>query len=348
MSTATATKERDYYFDNAKFILIFLVVFGHFISPIKGQNEWLYTIYNFIYTFHMPAFILIGGFFTKGVWRDGYLPKILKKVLIPYLVFQIVYSLFYFDLYGKDEMKLDFFSPHWTLWFLLSLFFWNVLLKLFVKMKYPLLLAIGIGVAVGYINEMGTFLSLMRTFVFFPVFLLGHLLEKRDFKRILKPSAKILAGSFLVLLFISYHFFFPNGTKEWLLSSSSYAEILGYDTWYGGLIRLAMYGVMFAATFSFLAILPRRKLFFTELGERTLYIYLLHGFVLKYLFTTDLFASIKQNGAYFMIVILAMIITLFLASKPVIALAQPFIELRWTKLKKLFKAKPSQAQEKLR
>lgn len=342
---STAAKERDYYFDNAKFILIFLVVFGHFISPIKGQNEWLYTIYNFIYTFHMPAFILIGGFFTKGVWRDGYLPKIFKKVLIPYLVFQLVYSLFYYDLYGKSEVKLDFFSPHWTLWFLLSLVFWNILLKVFVKIKYPLVLAIGIGVAVGYIHDIGTFLSLLRTFVFFPVFLLGHLLEKKDFKKILKPSAKAAAAAFLIVLFITYHFIFPNGTKEWLLASSSYSEILGYNDWYGGLIRLAMYGIMFAATFSFLALLPRRKMFFTEFGERTLYIYLLHGFVLKYLFTTELFASIEENGAYFMLLFLAVIVTLFLASKPVIALAQPFIELRWSKLKRMLKPKPSRPQE---
>ncbi|WNB91357.1 acyltransferase family protein [Bacillus sp. NEB1478] len=338
---STATRERDYYFDNAKFILIFLVVFGHFISPIKGQNEWLYTIYNFIYTFHMPAFILIGGFFTKGVWRDGYLTKIFKKIFIPYLIFQIVYSFFYYDLYGKSEMKLDFFDPHWTLWFLLSLLFWNVLLKLFVKMKHPLILAIGIGVAVGYIHELGTFLSLMRTFVFFPVFLLGHLLEKRDFKKIMKPSRKAAAAVFLVVLFITYHFFLPNGMKEWFLASSSYSEIIGYKTWFGGLIRLVMYGVMFLATFSVLALIPRRKMFFTAFGERTLYIYLLHGFILKYLFTTELFASIKENGLYFMLLFFAVIVTLFLASKPVIAIAQPLIELRWSKLKQLFKQKPS-------
>jgi fucose 4-O-acetylase-like acetyltransferase len=316
-------------------------VFGHFISPIKGQNEWLYTIYNFIYTFHMPAFILIAGFFTKGVWRDGYLAKIFKKVFIPYLIFQIIYSFYYYDLYGKSEMKLNFFDPHWTLWFLLSMLFWNVLLKLFVKMKHPLILAIGIGVAVGYIHELGTFLSLMRTFVFFPVFLLGHLLEKRDFKKILKPSTKVASAVFLIVLFFTYHFFFPHGMKEWFLASSSYTDIIGYKTWYGGLIRLGMYGVMFIATFSVLSLIPRRRMFFTEFGERTLYIYLLHGFILKYLFTTDFFASIKDNGLYFMLLFFTVIVTLFLASKPVIAIAQPLIELRWSKLKKLFKQKPS-------
>ncbi|MFC7370132.1 acyltransferase family protein [Fictibacillus iocasae] len=332
---ADAQKERDYYFDNAKFILIFLVVFGHFISPIKNQNEWLYTIYNFIYTFHMPAFILIAGFFTKSVNKEGYLPKIFRKVLVPYIVFQIIYTFFYFDLYSKDEVKLDFFDPHWTLWFLLSLVFWNILLKLFVKFKYPLAIAIVIGVLAGYIHDIGTFLSLLRTFVFFPVFLLGHLLEKRDFKRILQPSRKAAAAAFLIVLFVTYHFVFPNGTKEWLLSSSSYAEILGIYSWAGGFIRLGMYAVMFLATFSILAIIPRRRMFFTELGERTLYIYLLHGFVVKWLFTTELFKSIEQNGWYIILVLLAMMVTLFLASKPVIAIAQPLIELRWSKLKKM-------------
>jgi fucose 4-O-acetylase-like acetyltransferase len=95
---STALKERDYYFDNAKFLLIFLVVFGHLISPVKDQSELVYTIYNFIYTFHMPAFILISGYFTKGFFKKGYLRKILKKVLIPYIIFQVVYSFYYYNL----------------------------------------------------------------------------------------------------------------------------------------------------------------------------------------------------------------------------------------------------------
>lgn len=334
---ATEVRERDYYFDNARFILILLVVFGHFISPIKSQNDLLYTVYNFIYTFHMPAFILISGFFTKGVIKDGYLSKIFKKVLIPYIVFQVIYSFFYYDLYDKGELKLNFFDPHWALWFLLSLVFWNILLKIFVKMKYPLILAIGIGVAVGYITEIGTYLSLLRTFVFFPVFLLGHYLTKRDFKKILKPSIRIASAVFLVAMFLAYHFYVPDHAKDWLLSSSSYASILGHNEWYGGFIRLGLYAIMFLSTFSFLAIIPKRKFFFTEFGERTLYIYLLHGFVLKYLFTTNLFSSIEENNYYVMLLVLAIIITMFLASKPVIALAQPLIELRWTKLNRMLK-----------
>ena len=31
-------KERDYFFDNLKAVLIFLVVLGHFLLPIHGES----------------------------------------------------------------------------------------------------------------------------------------------------------------------------------------------------------------------------------------------------------------------------------------------------------------------
>lgn len=66
---------RDSYFDNAKFLLIFLVVFGHIIRSYIHDNDALLHIYKFIYTFHMPAFILISGYFAKGFNRPGYVKK---------------------------------------------------------------------------------------------------------------------------------------------------------------------------------------------------------------------------------------------------------------------------------
>ena len=50
-------KERDAYFDNLKFILILLVVVGHLIEPFNGEAA-MGAIYQFIYSFHMPLFIL--------------------------------------------------------------------------------------------------------------------------------------------------------------------------------------------------------------------------------------------------------------------------------------------------
>jgi len=57
---------RNLYFDNMKFILIFLVVLGHFANlhrllPIMGGLN------NAIYSFHMPLFIYISGYFSRDV-----------------------------------------------------------------------------------------------------------------------------------------------------------------------------------------------------------------------------------------------------------------------------------------
>ncbi|WP_221568163.1 acyltransferase family protein [Alkalihalobacillus sp. TS-13] len=334
---------REFYFDNAKFILIFLVVFGHFISPHKGDSEALYTIYNFIYTFHMPAFILIGGFFSKSIKKAGYLKKIFKKILIPYFIFQLIYFALHRIWNGSETLTL--FDPYWTLWFLLSMVLWNVLLLLFVKLKHPaimIIVAMTIGVFAGYIQDIGTYFSLSRTFVFFPVFLGGYLLKKDHFYAILRPEKRIAAGLILVGMFVSYYFFFPQEAKDWLLASSSYEE-LGVQLGQAWFIRLLMYGLMALATFSFMAIVPRRKMFFTHLGTRTLYVYLLHGFIVKLFELSPFYDKVSESGNYFALLALAVIVTLITASKPIITLAQPMIELKTSLIQRYMDRKTADA-----
>lgn len=58
-------EKRDAYFDNAKLFLMILVVFGHFLQPFANDHPLYNDLYYFIFTFHMPAFILISGFFRE-------------------------------------------------------------------------------------------------------------------------------------------------------------------------------------------------------------------------------------------------------------------------------------------
>ena len=60
------TKERDYFFDNLKAVLIFLVVLGHFLLPIHGDNP-LVVVKRLIYIFHMPLFVFVSGYFAKKI-----------------------------------------------------------------------------------------------------------------------------------------------------------------------------------------------------------------------------------------------------------------------------------------
>src|SRR5690625_7463623 len=80
----------------------------------------------------MPSFILISGFFTKVSSKPNYIKNLIKKLLLPYLFFQLFYTGYYY-LLGKSNFQNDLFDPQWSLWFFLSLFFWLLLLFLFKK-----------------------------------------------------------------------------------------------------------------------------------------------------------------------------------------------------------------------
>lgn len=62
------TPRRIYKWDNAKALLMFLVVLGHFTEPFTEAGYPLIyrSIFMILYTFHMPAFIFISGMFSKS------------------------------------------------------------------------------------------------------------------------------------------------------------------------------------------------------------------------------------------------------------------------------------------
>lgn len=321
-----STTSRSKYFDNAKFILIFLVVFGHMISPYKEQDKILFTLYTVIFLFHMPAFILISGYFAKGYKKEGYLRKTVQKILIPYFIFQIIYSVVYF-LVGKEKtLEFDLFQPHWSLWFLLSLFFWNLLLYIFARLKWVgLLIAVLLGIGIGYIDEAGSFLSISRTFVFFPYFLLGFLLNGEHLKRIIGAKYAIPAG--VVILLMTFLFFglgFPQDAVPWLLGDTSYENMGGMQL-SDGLLRALQYGLTLMVVFAFLPLIPSNQYRITKIGERTLYVYLFHGFIIKSI-QTILPNAISEN--YIFLIAFSFMVCMVLGSYLIKKYTQPLVELK--------------------
>jgi len=320
-------KERDAFFDNARFFLILLVVFGHLISPIKGDSALLTGLYKFIYFFHMPAFILISGYFSKGFDKPGYLKKVFMKTVIPYAIFQLIYCFFYYWTGYENDFTFTLFDPHWTLWFLISIFFWNVLLKLTAHLPYALPLAIILGIAVGYVPFFGEYLSIDRTFVFFPMFLIGYYMHPEHFTILRKQFSRVLAVLFLAGMLLATVFFIPDSFKDWLLASHSYAD-MGYSGLSAAGMRILSYLGMFAMTYSFLSVVPTEHFRFTKIGSRTLYIYLLHGFLIKLISLTDTYHSLDQIYQYSVLVIAAVVICFVLGSRVVQKITKPIIEFK--------------------
>ncbi|MCQ6274804.1 acyltransferase family protein [Bacillus sp. V3B] len=327
-------KTRDAYYDNAKFFLIFFVVFGHFIQSFIHEEKWIYTLYTTIYTFHMPAFILISGFFAKGFHKKGYLKKIAKKLIIPYLIFQGIYSLYYFFINEQRAIELDPLNPQWSLWFLISLFCWNVMLLLFTKWKasFALFLSVALGVFVGYFDEINNYLSLSRTFVFFPFFLLGYYLKKEHFERLLDFKFRYISLFIFILLFVAFYLL-PDFDYKWLFGSKPY-NALDHSYLNGGIVRLAVYGLTLMAILSFLAWVPRQRYFFTKWGTSSIYVYLLHGFFIKYFRNSELVGVINDSEQIVVLVTLSILLIAFLSSKMIRKITQPLIELKPSFFKK--------------
>lgn len=326
--------EREAYFDNAKLILIFFVVFGHMLQPFTNDSVAINTLYTWIYTFHMPAFIFIAGFFAKGSGNMTYITKLMKRLLIPYVVFQIIYTAYYFFI-GKSNWLTDsIFYPHWSLWFLFSLFCWHILLIVYKKIrpKYGIAIALFIGVVIGYFDQVGHMFSLSRTFVFFPYFLIGYWATRLHIRQLQRPFVR---GAAVIIMTLSAFviYLLPDINTGWLLASKSYST-LGVEM-VGSFARLSVYITSTLMAASLLAWMPSRRFSFTYLGERTLYVYLLHGFIVQFFRQTDL---LQMNSLLdFLLVVSISLLTVFvLSTRWVVSVWQPLIEGSTSMLRSIF------------
>ena len=136
--------KRDLYWDSLKFILIFLVVYGHIAPHYLGGGPFNMAIYNLVYLFHMPLFIFVSGRFSHIHDRHRYKRGILL-LLESYLVFQTIRSSV--PLLHGESLWRCLIIPRWTLWYLVALIYWRLML-LFIPPRWLQHRAWVIGVSV--------------------------------------------------------------------------------------------------------------------------------------------------------------------------------------------------------
>ena len=124
---------RDYYFDNLKAVLIFLVVLGHMVRRIR--TDLFFEVRDFIYLFHMPLFIFVSGYFSKGFYKNGkYRWYKLVNFLILFVLYvtlvQISYVIFQHDAFNPKAYIIQSGAP----WYLLCMFYWYALIPLARKL----------------------------------------------------------------------------------------------------------------------------------------------------------------------------------------------------------------------
>jgi len=156
--------------DNIKGVLIFLVVFGHFIELHIASDRFLRPIWIFVYAFHMPMFALVSGIFSKTIVDEKQSLQLIKNIVAPLIAFELIYECTEYLLVGKFSVYSGLVAPYWMLWYLMSLLSWRLMLPLFLRMQFPVVMSLILALGTSYSEHAGYLLSSSRTLLFFLTF----------------------------------------------------------------------------------------------------------------------------------------------------------------------------------
>lgn len=309
--------KRNYHLDNIKVFLILLVVIGHLFEPLIDKFPIIRAGYLFIYTFHMPCFIFITGYFTGQSSKNN-----IGKLIVQYLILQLIYLLFSRFILNNLDTAIQFTTPYWLLWFLLSLITWRILAPTIIKLRYPVIISLTIALLVGLDRTIGYYLSLSRTFVFLPYFIAGYTFKPARIQRLQNNLIKISA--FITITFVGGYLILNNQTlnPSYLYHSLSYQEY-GLSNLDGLLLRCLLLILGFVMTFAIIALVPSQKIScITNQGSKTFTIFIIHGFTIRWLGYIGFFNQFQSAKSALLLIPLGILISLILTFKPIQQLTQ--------------------------
>ncbi|MEW2399004.1 acyltransferase family protein [Streptomyces sp. NPDC046862] len=272
---------RDPYFDNAKYLTIVLVACGHAWEPLTYGSRTATAVYLTVYAFHMPAFALVSGYFSRSFdMAPGRLRRLLTGVVLPYLVFETAYTLFYRWAQDDWAYPLSLLDPWYVMWFLMALFIWRITTPIWLALRYPLPVALGLATLASVSPDLGGDVSIQRTLQFLPFFVLGLTLRAEHFEWLRTRRVRLCALAVGAVALVTAYWVAPWFDAAWFYHRGAVTG-QGVSPWVGLVSTPALFCLALLLTACFLAWVPKRHTWFTALGAGTMYGYLLHGFVIK-------------------------------------------------------------------
>lgn len=193
------TDERNRWLDIVKGLTIFLMILGHCIQNgngvayISSQAFWSDKVTIFIYSFHMPLFMLISGYFLHYSLKKRPLVKALRNkinyLLYPIIIFNLynyiignttyIDNLFYIII-NLNDLAFKIFDGYWFLW---AVLIFSILVTLVhFLLKDNLVIYIVIFFLLFFIPNFIFNLQTFRIDFMYPFFIIGYLFPKWEFK----------------------------------------------------------------------------------------------------------------------------------------------------------------------
>jgi len=263
--------------DNLKLLLIFLVVVGHLCYYYTAGSRTMQELFVFIYTFHMPLFILVFGLFAKkacagprfpGAKVFSYLILALACEVVVQLVDYLCWGTLNFTILNQDALS----------WFLVACAAYIAITWLLrsVRFRYLFLFALVLGIFVGYDQQVGDTLALSRIIVYYPFFLVGFRLDPKRLDQATSKTWVRLVALAVVLAYAAVCFLNVGDVTSLRLLFTGHNPF-ALTPGYGAPQRVLCYTLSFLMCAAVVCLTPSRSLgVLTRAGSRTLSIYILH------------------------------------------------------------------------
>lgn len=277
------SNKRNTHLDAVKFVLIALVIVGHWAAPTRYSNPMSGAIYSIIYAFHMPLFVLISGYFTKV---DD-LTKLNRRSLLlleTYLLIMGAQCILY-----RDYHHLI--IPENSGWYILSLIFWGYMTRAIRNYRplYQILIAGSIALLVFQFSpgKYEQIFSFMRTILYFPLFIVGYIAKNKSFDITKQIDKRTLRYALIVLsIFICILLSYFSGRKLHVFEFNRDSLSVLMNDWnlsatYVYCIKIAMGGA-FALLCILLLNIVRFPAIFAFYGQHSLLFYTMQAIIVHF------------------------------------------------------------------
>lgn len=274
---------RNQHIDSLKFVLIALVILGHWLAPSRYSDSISGSLYSIIYAFHMPLFVLLSGYFTNV---DD-LHKLNKRSFLlfeTYILIMGVQSLLY-----RDYHHL--LIPENSGWYVLSLMFWGYMTRFIRNLKSSLQIIVAFTVAI-IVFQFGLgryeqLFSIMRTILFFPIFIIGYAMRQKSIeigKPITKKSSNIALVTVSIIILSGLCYFSSRELHVFEFNRDS-LHVLMHDfnltAMYVYCIKIIMGGVIALLCILFLGTI-RLPAIFSVYGKHSLLFYTIQAIIVHF------------------------------------------------------------------
>ena len=316
------------FIDNARFWVMILVVITHpmfhFISMDAGR-----AVYYWLNLVIIPAFAMLSGYISRnfrGTPKE--IQRTVSTLVIPYLLVETSYQVLQRHYTGGPDPYM-LLSPKWVAWFLSALFLWRLTTPIWRSLRHPIIVAIVISLLVP-LTEVPNVFAIPKTLGFLPFYVIGMYMTIERFERLATVRLRIAWAGVLVGVAVACALFAP----QWDVSWTKWRHRSGEAALSAGALdgiahRAVLMVVGVLMSFAIVSLASRRYSWMSRCGQRTLYCYLLHGFVVLVLARqTHLFTWLSELGGLGLAVTVAgsVVLAIALMSKPVAVVFRPLFE----------------------